>query len=199
MAEIVVPGELLANAPVRMGYAYVEAGKTYSSVLAMKSPDGKLIPLQGPYNPVEGDFVVGAVVNVKFAGYDVYLNTPYPGFLSSRDCADKFELGDFVCAKIRAVDEVKSITIEEPKILKGGMVVRFPAVKIPRLIGKKNSMIDLIKSKTGCELVVGRNGHVWVGPGKTILAVKTIQKIEREAHISGLTDRVGQYLSTNGD
>ncbi|MEM2963054.1 MAG: KH domain-containing protein [Candidatus Anstonellales archaeon] len=199
MAEIVVPGELVSNSPLHINYAYIEGGKTFSSVLALKGPDGKLIPLQGPYNPVEGDFVVGIIVGVRFAGYDIWLNTPYPGFLSVRDCRDKFELGDYLSATIRFVDEVKNISLEEPRLLRGGTVVKFPPVKIPRLIGKKNSMLQLIRSKTGCELVVGRNGNVWIGPGKTVLAIKTLAKIEREAHISGLTDRIDTFLSNNGD
>jgi len=56
-------------------------------------------------------------------------------------------------------------------------------------------MITMIADATGCQLVVGRNGFVFVShKGDHSLAVEAIRMIEREAHTSGLTDRVAAYL-----
>ncbi len=198
MSELIVPGQMISDRPTRQPSTYVEDGKTYSAVVAIKNVEGKIVPLQGPYSPVEGDFVVGVVTNVKFAGYEVALHTPYRAFLSSRELRDTFELGDIISAEIISVDEVKSMMLDNPRCLRGGMLAEFSPVKIPRLIGKKNSMLELIRGKTGCELAIGKNGYVWIGPGKTALAFSTIMKVEREAHISGLTNRIEEYLSKNG-
>ena len=45
---------------------------------------------------------------------------------------------------------------------KGGIIVDIAPTKVPRLIGKKGSMINMIKDKTKCKIVVGQNGLVWV-------------------------------------
>jgi exosome complex component RRP4 len=58
-------------------------------------------------------------------------------------------------------------------------------------------MINLIKRETGCNITVGQNGVVLVS-GKNAeletLAIQVIYLIEQEAHTSGLTDRVTEYV-----
>jgi exosome complex component RRP4 len=72
--------------------------------------------------------------------------------------------------------------------------------KIPRVIGRKGSMISMIKQETNCQIVLGLNGIILV-TGKTPedeeLAITAIRKIEQESHISGLTDRITQLLKEN--
>jgi len=57
-------------------------------------------------------------------------------------------------------------------------------------------MINMIKEKTRCDIVVGQNGVVWVkgDPEMEKVARKVILMIDREAHTSGLTDRVRDTL-----
>ena len=57
-------------------------------------------------------------------------------------------------------------------------------------------MIAMLKSETNCNIFIGQNGRVWLtGKDKNLdLAVSTIQKIENESHISGLTDRIVKFL-----
>jgi exosome complex component RRP4 len=75
------------------------------------------------------------------------------------------------------------------------MIEKISPVKVPRLIGKKNSMITMIADACGCQLVVGRNGYVFIShKGDHKLAKEAILMIEQQAHTSGLTDRVGAYL-----
>jgi exosome complex component RRP4 len=200
MSNIIVPGQMVADKPVKMGYAYVENGKTYSTVLSLQTDDGKLIPLCGPYEPLAGDAIVGFVSEVKFSGFSVNIRLSANAYLSSRDSRDKFELGDMLTATIRLVDEVKSIELEDAKILRGGTLVPISPAKIPRVIGKKNSMINLITEKTGCEVYAGRNGYAWVSSerGNSELAIMTLKKIEQEAHIPGLTNRVADFLASGG-
>jgi len=76
-------------------------------------------------------------------------------------------------------------------------LVEITPTKVPRLIGKKGSMINMIKDHTKCEVVVGQNGLVWVKgkPEMERVVEKVIKTIEAEAHTSGLTDRVREMLN----
>jgi len=192
--RIVMPGELLSERPERIAYAFVDRGKTYSSVVGLFS-EGKLVPLEGPYEPLPDDLVVGIISEVRFSGYSVQINSPYIAFLSSREIRERYEMGDAVFARIDKVDEVKNIDLADANKLPVGRLVKVSSVKIPRIIGKKNSMIDLLKSATGCEIYAGRNGYVWIaGKGNQNLAEKAIRMIEAQAHTHGLTDRVAAFL-----
>jgi len=192
--RIVMPGELISDKPERIGYAFVDNGKTYSTVVGLYS-EGKLVPLEGAYEPLPDDYVVGIVSEVKFSGYSVDINCAYPAFLSSREIRERYEIGDAIFAKITNIDEVRSMELGDAKKLPAGNLVKASPVKIPRIIGKKNSMLDMLKSRTGCDIFPGRNGYIWVaGKGNSQLAAKAIRMIETQAHTSGLTDRVAVFL-----
>ncbi len=195
--RIVMPGELLSEKPERISYAYVDNGKTYSTVVGLYS-EGKLVPLEGPYEPLVEDYIVGIVSEVKFSGYAVDMNFAFPAFLSSREIRERFALGDALFAKVTLIDEVRSIELGEAKKLPPGRLIKVSAVKIPRIIGKKNSMIDMIKASTLCDIYAGRNGYVWIaGAGNANLAEKAIWMIEAQAHTSGLTERVSAYIKSS--
>ena len=83
--------------------------------------------------------------------------------------------------------------------LKGGQIVKITPSKVPRLIGKGGSMINLIKKMTQTRIIVGQNGWVWVSGRKEELervAIEAILKVDRESHTQGLTDRVKELLLT---
>ncbi|MEM2734784.1 MAG: KH domain-containing protein, partial [Candidatus Bathyarchaeia archaeon] len=70
-------------------------------------------------------------------------------------------------------------------------------MKIPRLIGRKGSMITMLKRETGCRIIVGQNGVVLISgrdDRAERAAVEAIYKIEREAHTQGLTDEIKEML-----
>lgn len=193
-SRIVFPGELVSDKPERIGYAYIDNGKTYSTVVGLFS-EGKLVPLEGPYEPLPDDIVVGIITEVRFSGYSVDINCPYVSFLSSREIRERYEMGDAIIARIVKVDEVKNIDLADAKKLPQGNLVKVSSVKVPRIIGKKNSMIETMQSATGCEIIAGRNGYIWVaGKGDYSLAQKAIRMIESQAHTRGLTDRVAAFL-----
>jgi exosome complex component RRP4 len=89
--------------------------------------------------------------------------------------------------------------VREPSLGKitGGQIIEITPSKIPRLIGRKGSMVNMIKQETDCKIIIGQNGLVLVR-GKTLeneqLAIKAIRKVERESHTSGLTDRVSRMI-----
>ena len=86
---------------------------------------------------------------------------------------------------------------------KGGIIVDIAPTKVPRLIGKKGSMINMIKDKTKCKIVVGQNGLVWVKGDEDMeqLTRNIIHLIEAEAHTSGLTNKIKNklYLAIDGE
>jgi exosome complex component RRP4 len=77
------------------------------------------------------------------------------------------------------------------------VLVEIIATRVPRLIGRKGSMINMIKSELKCDVVVGQNGIVWLkgDPDHVVIAIEAIRQIEREAHTSGLTDRIREAIT----
>lgn len=192
MRKIVVPGEKITGKV--LANVYREGDENYSMVLGLldKEDDiGRIIQLGGKYLPNEGDYVVGVVVDVKFGGYTVEINSPYSAFLPSQREYDYF---DVVSAKIQEVDEVKNVVLGEERKLIEGETIEISPVKVPRVIGKKGSMLALLREKTGCDIFVGKNGRIWIRGEKAIKAKQTILKIEAEAHSDGLTDRIKEFL-----
>ena len=57
-------------------------------------------------------------------------------------------------------------------------------------------MINMIKNKTNCKIVVGQNGLVWVKGDEDMeqLTREIIHTIEAEAHTSGLTNKIKNKL-----
>ncbi len=195
MSKIVVPGEVLYTQPKFMNHSYVEGGKTHAAVMGLfDEADGRLVALQGPYIPNLEDYVVGWVEEVKFAGYTINIKSPYDGFLSSKETREEFKLGDIVLAMARSVDEVRNVNLSDARKLEGGELVTIPSVKVPRLIGKKSSMVTMVTEFTRSEIVIGKNGLVWIKGGDSALAARAVLKIDKEAHIQGLTDRMKKWL-----
>ena len=84
--------------------------------------------------------------------------------------------------------------------LSTGRVIEVQPTRVPRIIGKQGSMISMIKESTGCNIIVGQNGIIWIsGPDskKERIAENAIRKIEAEAHSSGLTDKMNNFLKEN--
>jgi exosome complex component RRP4 len=108
-----------------------------------------------------------------------------------------FDIGDYVLAQVVSFDRTKDPVLTTRgsgfgKISHGHIIEIVPA-KIPRLIGKKGSMVGMLKAETGCQILIGQNGRVLVSgrrPEDEELAILAIRKIEAEAHTRGLTNRV---------
>jgi len=109
-------------------------------------------------------------------------------------------IGDYVVVKITKVTSQKLIdlTMKEPGLRKitGGRIIKINSQKVPRVIGKEGSMVSLIKNKTRCEISIGQNGLVWVKgtPENELLAEKAVHLVAEKSHLSGLTDKVNEFL-----
>lgn len=217
--EIVVPGDALAE-----GMDYLPGFGTYrtndkimASRLGIVNVDGraiKIIPLSGGYLPKKNDVVIGKVIDVTFSGWRLDINSAYTAMLMMKDGSSEYiargadlthyyKLGDYMVCKITNVTTQKlvDLTMKGPglKKLRDGRIIRVSPFKVPRIIGKQGSMVTLIKQATNCSIVVGQNGLIWLqgNPEDEVLAVKTIKKIEKEAHRQGLTENIKQFLNEN--
>ncbi len=78
--------------------------------------------------------------------------------------------------------------------LHGGTVIKVTPSKIPRIIGKAGSMINLIKERTRTDIFTGQNGYVWIRGEDKALAIEAILTIDRESHTPGLTEKIEKML-----
>ena len=210
--EIVVPGDFLGDDPKLSSHGtYVENGKVYSASFGLVDRRGtiKVIPLSGRYIPMRGDLVIGKVVDVTFSNWIVDINSPYEGLLHVSEYPERVDqsnmskylhVGELIISKVSDVDPSMKVELtlreEHLKVLKQGRVIDISHTKIPRVIGRNGSMISMLKKELNCSIFVGQNGRIWLrGDEKMMdLAIRTIFKIEREAHTSGLTDNIKDFL-----
>jgi len=215
--QLVVPGELLGEGDYLAGTnTYKENRRVYASRIGLAIPvDNRLevVPLKGCYIPCVGDIVVGRVVDVGIPGWSVDIRSPYEALLPASEVLDRrspfsrmdltkiFDVGDLVMATVMAFDRTRDplLTTRDHGLGKvtSGLVVEISPMKIPRLIGKKGSMISMLKRETGCRIFVGQNGIVLVSgksPMNERVAISAIDIVDREAHTEGLTDRLKETI-----
>lgn len=216
--EVVVPGDKLAD-----GLEFVPGIGTYRlgenifskrvGLIGVKGSVVKVVLLNGTYSPRRGDVVIGKVIEVGSSYWIVDIGEPFDVFLPlnavARDYVDTaktditkiLDINDYIIVEVFSVDRNKRIqgTMRGPglyKIRGPGRLVKITSTKVPRLIGKKGSMIQMIKEFTNCRITVGQNGWVWVSgePLDELIAIRAIMLVDKEAHTSGLTDRIRQML-----
>lgn len=214
--EIVVPGEILAEGmDILPGIGtYREGDKILAGRLGLTNIDGravKLIPLSGKYSPKIGDTIICKVIDINFSGWRVDTNSAYSAMLSMKDGTSDYiqkgadltkyyNLGEYIVTGIVNVTSQKliDVSMKGPGLhkLKGGRIIEVSPYKVPRIIGKQGSMVSMLKKATGCRIIVGQNGLVWIQgePDKELLVVNVINKIEEESHLSGLTESIQKFL-----
>ena len=217
--DLVIPGQVLADDEYYSGRGtFKENGKVCSSLMGLVSLRNKkirVIPLKSKYVPKKGDVVIGKINDVRFSMWEVDINSPYSGILPAfevfgrekKELNKVYDVGDVLFLRVVDVDEIKKAKLglkgRGMGKFKGGIIVDIAPTKVPRLIGKKGSMINMIKDKTNCKIVVGQNGLVWVKGDEDMeqLTKNIIHLIEAEAHTSGLTNKIKNklYLAIDGE
>jgi len=213
--KIVLPGELVAEKEgKKVGKGvYFEGEKVFAKVLGIpfvSENQISVIPLSGVYLPNVGDNVIGIISEVEASGWLVDINSPYVAFLPLAEAVDKFvdtfktdisryfDTNDIIFCKISKVTKDKTIRVSMKTLgarkLYGGTIVKITPSKVPRMIGRGGSMINLIKNKTGCQIYVGQNGIVWIRGDNKDKVIETILTIEKESHIVGLTEKIEKML-----
>ena len=210
--KIVVPGEEIDEEGKPGRGVFVENGKIYSEYLGIVEQRAgyvNVIPLSGCYIPKRGDKVIGKVVDLAPMNWVVDINAPYyaplhvndvPWRVEMGDTGRYLSIGDVILAKVSNVNELGQvwITMKEQGLrkLEGGHIIKISPTKVPRVIGKNGSMIQMIKEHTNCKIYVGQNGMIWIAgaPDDIIKVIKAIRIIESEAHTYGLTDKIKEFL-----
>ncbi len=213
--ELVLPGDLLDPGTMKPGAGtYVHDGKIFAAMLGIKSVKSNfvnVIPLGGRYIPAPGDMVIGKVIDIGPSNWLVDINSPYPAPLHVNevpwrvefgDTARYLSVGDTLLAKVLSVDETKrvQVTMKEQGLrkLQGGQILEISHSKVPRVIGKNGSMIQMIKNYTNCRIFIGQNGRIWVDGNMDdmVHAMRAIKMIEEGAQTLKLTERVKEFLDS---
>ncbi|MEI6732147.1 MAG: exosome complex RNA-binding protein Rrp4 [archaeon] len=213
--EIVLPGDLLDSGRLKAGAgAYTHDGKVYAAQLGIKSVKSNfvnVIPLGGRYIPSPGDSIIGKVVDIGPSNWLIDINSPYPAPLHVNEVPWRVEfgdtskylgVGDTILAKVLMVDETKrvQVTMKEQGLrkLQGGQVIEVSHSKVPRVIGKGGSMIQMIKGYTNCRIFIGQNGRIWIDGeiDSMVYAIRAIRMIDECAQQSHLTEMVKEYLES---
>lgn len=216
---LVLPGEVVAEGNVRPGSnVYLENGKIYADTVGLSDVRGayaSVIPLRGSYEPKPDDIVIGQVVDYSPGSWVLDIGTPTPGILAVSNAIPRgrgmirenprkiYDVGDYVIAGIMEASRNQNAMLttlgEGLGKADGGAIIKMEAAKVPRLIGKNGSMINMIMKELGVRISVGQNGVVHVlyrDPLDMKLVEEIIRKIEREAHTAGLTSRIQEMLQS---
>ena len=169
----------------------------------------KVIPLSGVYHPRRGNVVIGKVEMLTFNGWVIDIGTAENAFLSltevprfvNKDGLDEvMDIGDMSVVKIVGINKRGiDATIKSRGLgrIDEGLIVSVNPNKVPRIIGKEGSMINLIKDETKCNITVGQNGLIWIRGDKIedeLYAKKAILFVTEKSFASGLTDEVQKWF-----
>ncbi|MFH1359148.1 MAG: exosome complex RNA-binding protein Rrp4 [archaeon] len=211
--RLVVPGETIVKGDDYLpgDFTSKEGEEIISNRYGLAEINGrvvKIIPVSGVFEPRRGNSVLGRVEDINFSGWSVNIGGPYSAFLPLAECPrfinknniDEFAtVGDVFNAKVWSVKRGSvDLTLKSRGLgkLENGRIIKINPHKVPRVIGKEGSMINLIKDATKTEITVGQNGYVWLkgdleGEKK---AEDAINLIVKEAANEGLTEKIEKFL-----
>ncbi|HEY1248191.1 MAG TPA: exosome complex RNA-binding protein Rrp4 [Nitrososphaera sp.] len=218
--KYVIPGDKIIEGNFR---PLMNVMKTGNSVVATRigiaeaGRDGiKVIPLSGVYIPRVNDIVIGKITDHSSLSWEVDINSCFSAHLPAQDIFGRdfsparddmnrqLATGDLITARIIAFDRTRDpmLTVQDKDLGKipRGELLKISATRVPRLIGKRGSMIQTIEQATQTRIMIGQNGIIVV-TGKrldgTQLAIRAIKMVEEEAHMSNLTQRIKMLLNVS--
>ncbi len=217
----VIPGDVITTGSYKPDQNTVLDGDrvmaTVTGISEIVDDSVRVIPLTGMYYPKVNDLVIGKVISHTSLSWELDINSCYVGFLPAQDVfgrdfsahadelTSKLGKGDLVAARVANFDRTRDplITISDRELGKidAGELLSISPGKIPRLIGKRGTMIQTIETATGAAVTIGQNGWIVISsenPDGLLKAKKAITMIEEQAHIANLTDRIKDMLESNG-
>ena len=215
---LVLPGEEIPAHGLKPGPGtYRVQGHIYASVLGLlqtRPPAVRVVPLSGRYIPKPHDVVLGTVTDVQGTFWLLDIGAPRwaplhmtgtPWKIDFGETLQYLRVGDAVVVSIEAIENTGRIGVtmlgEGLGKLEGGTIVEIAPARVPRVIGRGGSMIQTLTRLTGCTMVVGQNGRIFLdGPPEGILrARECLRMIDEEGHLPGLTERIQRYLEETRD
>src|SRR5215207_4839047 len=205
----VIPGDKIAEGNFRPLTNVIKSGNALIATrigIAETGRDGiKVIPLSGVYIPRVNDLVIGKIIDHSSLSWGVDINSCFSAHLPAQDVFGRDfspAIGDMITARIIAFDRTRDpmLTVQDRDLGKipRGELLRISATRVPRLIGKRGSMIQTIEQATQTRVLIGQNGIVVVtgrSPEGVNLAVRAIRMVEEEAHTANLTQRIKGLLN----
>ena len=216
----VIPGDKIIEGNYKPLMNVMKSGDYLISTrigIAEAGKDGvKVIPLSGVYIPRVNDLVIGKVIDRSSLSWDIDINSCFFAHLPAQDVFGRdfsparddmgrqLNIGDLIIARIVSFDRTRDpmLTVQDKDLGKipYGEFIKISPTRVPRLIGKRGSMIQTIEQATQTRVIIGQNGIVVV-TGRDIeglsLAVKAIKMVEEESHTTNLTQRVKSLLNVH--
>ena len=216
----VIPGDIITTGPYRPEQNVIlDGNKMIATCIGLSDiTDGavRVIPLTGRYIPKGDDLVVGKVISHSAMSWEVDINSCYLGILPAsdvfgrdfsshaNDLTEKLSNGDLIAARIVNFDRTRDplITISGRELGKvdSGELIKISTSKVPRLIGKRGSMIQMIEEATNANITIGQNGIIIAScenPDGLSKAIRAINMIEEDSHRINLTDMVKKMLESS--
>ncbi len=220
--KYVIPGDVVTTGPFRPEQNVIlEGEKIISTTIGISEiyeDSVRVITLTGKYIPKIDDLVIGKVNSHTSLSWELDINSCYAGFLPAQDVfgrdfsahadelATKLKTGDLVAARIANFDRTRDplVTISDRDLgaIDSGDLVKISPSKVPRLIGKRGSMIQMIEMATNAAVTIGQNGWVVVScetPEGLLKAKKAIEMVDQKAHVANLTDQIKEMLEIKDD
>ena len=220
--KYVIPGDVITTGPFRPEQNVILDGdKIISTTIGISEiydDSVKVIPLTGMYIPKIDDLVIAKVNSHTSLSWELNINSCYVGFLPAQDVfgrdfsahadelSSKLKTGDLVAARIANFDRTRDplVTISDRDLgqIDSGELVEISPSKVPRLIGKRGTMIQMIEMATDAAITIGQNGWVVVScesPEGLLKAKKAIKMVNEQAHVVNLTDQVKEMLELKGE
>ena len=214
----VVPGDKIVEGNFRPLMNVIKVGNSIIATrigIAESGREGvKVIPLSGVYIPRVNDIVIGKITDHSSLSWEVDVNSCFSAHLPAQDVFGRdfsparddmgrqLATGDLIAARIIAFDRTRDpmLTIQDKDLGKipRGELLKISPTRVPRLIGKRGSMIQTIEQATQTRILIGQNGIVVVmgrNLDGTKLAIRAIRMVEEEAHTANLTQRVKVLLN----
>lgn len=216
--KYVVPGDRIIEGNFRPLSNVTKSGNSIIATrigIAEATRDGiKVIPLSGVYIPRVNDIVIGKIIDHSSLSWQVDISSCFSAHLPAQDVFGRdfsparddmnkqLAIGDLVTARIMAFDRTRDpmLTVQDKDLgrIPRGEFLKISATRVPRLIGKRGSMIQTIEQATQTRILIGQNGIVVVtgrNAEGTQLAIGAIRMVEEEAHTSNLTQRIKTLLN----
>ncbi len=220
--KYVLPGDVVTTGPYRAEEnVHLFGDKIIATTVGISEvfeSGVRVIPLTGMYLPRIDDFVIGIVKSHTSLSWELNINSCYSGILPAQDVfgrdfdpkvdqlTSRLKTGDLVAARIANSDRSRDplITISDRDLgkIEEGELVKISPTKVPRLIGKRGSMIQTIEQATKAVITIGQNGFVVVScetPDGLLKALDAIKMVEEQAHVQNLTEKIQEMLGSNSE
>jgi len=211
----IVGEELKDNLNVISGFGtYREKSKIFSKYVGFVKERDNIIsvsPLNNVYVPKKDDFVIGQIVKTGYSNWSVDINAPFDAMLSlydirefvkdGEDIEKYYKIGDVLYINVSVATKSRFINVSMKsnvcKKLYGGIVISLIPSRVQRVIGRQGSMIKLITQKTGCHIIVGQNGLIWINGDNTETAINAVRFVEQNFLERHLTQKMEEKLTNN--